>query len=123
MQGQLLPMTELDPDGSIKDCSMTDVHVLDFMGGSHVSQWIYNGLYAWTRVNFESAGFCIFLERPERRGLNREESQMLYSAAKRMWPVEPAKSDPADVPPLRHEVPPPSIQHDPTTTQRRPLHG
>ena len=82
---RLQPIPE---DQKLVDCSHADVATLENGLGSGMSQWIFNGAYAWRHVEIDG-GICVFLVQPEHRGLTREEAWTLLSASKLQFPNDP----------------------------------
>ena len=59
-----------------------------------MSQWIYNGMYSWGVIPL-AEGTCVYLQRPEHRGLIREEGQVLLSASRLPFPAAVSPEDAA----------------------------
>lgn len=75
--------------GDFRDCSNTSISYLDAHVLSEESNWIASWPFTWAKVAIDG-GTCIYLEKPERRGLTSEESRVFMSAASQHieFPVE-----------------------------------
>jgi hypothetical protein len=74
--------TEIDPEHRISDCSMRTTDYLDSHSydASH-DGWAVIGKWSFTwREVPDGENHCIYLERPERRGLTRQEALVLFAA-------------------------------------------
>lgn len=68
--------------GEFRDCSQAPVGVLDAQSVSEESTTLAQLPFTWAKVAFDG-GTCIYLEKPERRGLTSDEAHVLMTAASR----------------------------------------
>jgi len=68
------------PDiGDFRDCSQIPIASLDAHTVEDTTTPIYKWAFVWAKVAIDG-GTCIYLEKPERRGLTSEEAKVLMSA-------------------------------------------
>lgn len=64
---------------AFSDCSQLPIEVLDAHAGEPETQWLAHWAFTWSRAAVDGR-MCLYLERPERRGLTSEEARLLMLA-------------------------------------------
>ncbi|MEO7326643.1 MAG: hypothetical protein ABIW82_17615 [Dokdonella sp.] len=66
--------------GEFRDCSQAPVGVLDAQIASEENAMLAQLPFTWAKIAFDG-GTCVYLEKPERRGLTSDEARVLMTAA------------------------------------------
>lgn len=74
---------------AFRDCSQTPIAFLDSHVVTEENRWFSKWAFTWATVAIEG-GTCIYLEKPERRGLSTYEARILMSAGSLDLANEPA---------------------------------
>jgi hypothetical protein len=64
---------------AFSDCSQLPIDVLDAHAGEPETQWLAHWAFTWSRAAVDGR-LCLYLEKPERRGLTAEEARLLMLA-------------------------------------------
>lgn len=64
---------------AFSDCSQLPIEVLDAHAGEPQTQWLAHWAFTWSRAGVDGR-LCLYLEKPERRGLTAEEARLLMLA-------------------------------------------
>ncbi len=73
--------------GHLNDCTERPIASFDNLNADPHAQFIYKWMFFWNLVKSDQ-GTCVYLQKPERRGLSRTEAQTLLSATTLTFPTE-----------------------------------
>jgi hypothetical protein len=73
--------------GPLMDCSQVPIAELDAHASLAQFHWIYKWGFSWATEHLDG-GTCIYLQKPERRGLTRSEAQVFLSAQVLPFPTD-----------------------------------